>query len=273
MKEIEKIEDAAYYMRHKILDISHKCKLGVHLGGGLSIVEILATLYMHIMNYDNSNTRWKDRDRFILSKGHGVLGYFSALLAAEIIDENEFDNFQTNGSNLIAHPVMNMDLGIESSNGSLGQGISMSIGIALAAKQNNAKYKVYTLIGDGECDEGSVWEAIMLAPTLKLDNLTVIVDYNKLQSDGDKVVNLGSLSRKFEEFGWNVFNIDGHDVYQLVNAFNSDTINTKPKVIVANTIKGKGISFMEDDNDWHHGILTTKKYNDAKKALEAENEN
>jgi len=271
MQDIIKIEKIAQYMRCAILDISYKCKLGVHLGGGLSSVEILATLYSHVMNYDNSNPRWDGRDRFILSKGHGVLSYYSALLATNIISKEEFEGFQTNESSLIAHPVMNMDLGIESSNGSLGQGLSMSVGIALAAKNNDSKYKVYTLIGDGECDEGSIWEAIMLAPSLKLGNLTVIVDYNKLQSDGDKVVDLGDLANKFREFGWEAFDIDGHDVFQLLKAFEVDQADGKPKVIVAHTIKGKGVSFMENNNDWHHGVLTSKRYEEAKMELETDN--
>jgi len=273
MDKVKEIINTSLYMRNKILDVSYKCKLGVHLGGGMSIVEIMATLYTYTINYDKYNTKWDDRDRFILSKGHGVLGYYAALLAADIISEEEFFSFQTNESNLIAHPVMNMDIGIESSNGSLGQGLSMAIGIAIAAKNNNKRFNVYTLMGDGECDEGSVWEAIMLAPSLKLDNLVAIIDYNKLQSDGSKVVDLGNLSSKIDSFGWDVYNVDGHDIPQLIKAFDSDIKKGKPKMIVANTIKGKVVSFMENDNDWHHNILTASKYEESKNVLRDRYEN
>jgi len=231
------------------------------------MVEIMAVLYTHVLKIDNSNPHWPQRDRFILSKGHGVLGFYSALLVAKIIDEDEYSRFQTNECNLIAHPVMNLDLGIESSNGSLGQGLSMGIGIALGAKIKNKSFKTYVLLGDGECDEGSVWEAVMLAPQLNLDNLVAIVDYNKLQSDGDKVIDLSDLASKFEGFGWDTYNVDGHNIGRLLEAFEAEHVNNKPKMIVANTIKGKGVSFMENDNAWHHNILTKNKYEAALEEL------
>ena len=186
---------------------------------------------------------------------------------AKIIDEDEYSSFQTNESNLIAHPVMNLDLGIESSNGSLGQGLSMGIGIALGAKIKKKSFKTYILLGDGECDEGSVWEAVMLAPQLNLDNLVAIVDYNKLQSDGGKVIDLSDLASKFEGFGWDTYNVDGHNIERLLEAFEAEHVNNKPKMIVANTIKGKGVSFMENDNAWHHNLLTKNKYEAALEEL------
>ena len=272
MNHLKKIESMALFMRRKILDISFKSSHAAHLGGGLSMVEIMATLYSHILNFDKGNPHWEKRDRFILSKGHGVLGYFSALLAAGFISEEKYNTYLTNESDLIAHPIMNLELGIESSNGSLGQGLSMGIGIAYAAKKNlDLKYKAYVLLGDGECNEGSVWEAIMLAPQLKLDNLVAIVDYNKLQSDmtpSSEIINFGNLAAKFESFGWDVYDIDGHDIVQLVDALEAKNDLGKPKMIVANTIKGKGVSFMENNNEWHHNILTKSKYELALAELE-----
>lgn len=252
----------ARYMRQKILDISYECSLSAHLGGALSMVETMAVLYGKVLNFDKNDPRHPDRDRFILSKGHGILGHTSALLAADIITEEVFNSFQTNESDLIAHPVMNLDLGIESSNGSLGQGLSMAIGIALAAKKRNKSFKTYVLMGDGECNEGAVWEAVQLAPQLQLDQLVAIVDYNKQQSDGasTEIIAFGDLAAKFASFGWDVYNVDGHSLSELVSAFDAPGARGRPKMIVANTVKGKGVSFMEDDNQWHHNRLTKANY-------------
>ena len=245
-------------MRLKMLEISHNCTLSTHLGGGLSMTEMMATLYARVLRYDKKNPRWEDRDRFILSKGHGVLGYFSALAAAGVISEEVYNTFQTNESDLIAHPVMNLDLSIESSNGSLGQGLAMAVGIALAAKKKGAPFTTYVLLGDGECNEGSVWEAVMSAGQLCLDNLVAMVDYNKLQSDGagGQIMDLGDLASKFRSFGWDAYDIDGHNIDELVGIFEAPKIEGRPRVIVANTIKGKGVSFMENNNEWHHNRLT-----------------
>jgi transketolase len=260
--ELAEIQGMAKTMRHKILEISHTCNLSTHLGGGLSMVDIMAVLYGRILRYQPENPRWDKRDRFILSKGHGVLGYFSALLAAGVINEETYKTFQTNESDLIAHPVMNLDLGIESSNGSLGQGLSMGIGIALAAKKKQRDFNVYVYMGDGECNEGSVWEAVMSAAQLGLDNLTAIVDYNKLQSDGDArlIIDFADLAGKFKSFGWDVKEINGHDIEQIVAAFEAPREQGHPRVLVAHTIKGKGISFMESNNEWHHNRLTKANY-------------
>ncbi len=252
------IVDMAKVMRLKMLEISYNCTLSTHLGGGLSMTEMMATLYARVLRFDKKDPRWEGRDRFILSKGHGVLGYFSALVAAGVISEEVYNTFQTNESDLIAHPVMNLDLSIESSNGSLGQGLSMAVGIALAAKKKNAPFTTYVLLGDGECNEGSVWEAVMSAGQLRLDNLVAMVDYNKLQSDGaaGQIMDLGDLANKFRAFGWDAYDIDGHKIDQLVNAIEAPKVEGKPRVIVANTIKGKGVSFMENNNEWHHNRLT-----------------
>ncbi|GAB5098680.1 MULTISPECIES: transketolase [unclassified Caballeronia] len=271
MNHYPEIENMARLMRRKMLDISHQCNLSTHLGGGLSMVEIMATLYARVLCYDARDPRWPERDRFILSKGHGVLGYFPALLAAGLIDEATFATFQTNGSDLIAHPVMNLKLGIESSNGSLGQGLSMSVGIALAAKKRGKSFGTFVLLGDGECNEGSVWEASMSAAQLGLDNLTAVVDYNRLQSDGDarQIIDFGDLAARWRSFGWDVIEVDGHDIAQLVAAFEAPRVRAKPRVLVANTVKGKGISFMEHNNEWHHNRLTRASYELALADLEA----
>lgn len=258
----EHIHEISSFMRIKILDISHRCNLSAHLGGGLSIVDIMATLYGGVLNLNKDDPRWVDRDRFILSKGHGVLGYYSALLAAGFFTQEVFETFQTNESDLISHPVMNLDLGIESSNGSLGHGLSMAIGIALAAKKRTQPFNTYVLLGDGECNEGSVWEAVMSAAQLHLNNLTAIIDYNRLQSDGDSrnIIDFGDLAAKFKCFGWNVCEVDGHNIEELARAFTQSFSHAAPKVLVAHTVKGKGVSFMENNNEWHHNRLTKTNY-------------
>jgi transketolase len=258
----QNINSICKQMRKKILEISYTCNQSAHLGGGLSMVEVMAVLYGRVLRFKVGQPRWEKRDRFILSKGHGVLGYFPALLVAGIISEDTFKTFKTNESDLIAHPVMNLDLGIESSNGSLGQGLSMGVGIAVAAKKKKSDFKVYVYMGDGECNEGSVWEAVMSAAQLGLDNLTAVVDYNKLQSDGDsrQIMDLADLAGKFKSFGWDVHEIDGHDVAQIVNAFEAPLVSGRPRILVAHTVKGKGVSFMENNNEWHHNRLTKANY-------------
>lgn len=263
--DAQKIKEMAKKMRRKILDISYSCNLSVHMGGALSIVDIMATLYGTVLRYDIKNTSWEDRDRFILSKGHGALGYYSALLEAGIISERVFATFQTNESDLTAHPVMNMPLGIESSNGSLGQGLSMGVGLALAAKKKSKKHRIFVLLGNGECNEGSVWESIMSATSFKLDNLIAIVDNNGFQNDGNSeaIMDCTDFGDKWKSFGWNVCSVNGHDISELYNAFVECNVENKPKVVIAKTVKGKGVSFMENNNEWHHNRLTKMHYDQA----------
>jgi transketolase len=269
--EIQKVKQMSKKMRRKILDISYSCNLSAHIGGALSMVDIMATLYGAVLRYDPKKTDWEDRDRFILSKGHGALGLYSALLEAGIISEDIFSTFQTNESDLTAHPVMNIPLGIESSNGSLGHGLSLGIGIALAAKKKNKKYKIYVFLGNGECNEGSVWEAIMSASTLKLDNLIAIVDDNGFQNEiepSKTIMDSGDIEDKWESFGWKVHSVNGHNISELYNAFVECNVENKPTVIIAHTIKGKGVSFMENNNEWHHNRLTEANYNQALQEME-----
>jgi transketolase len=267
-----RIKEMSQNMRKNMLDVSLHCKMSVHMGGGLSLVDIVATLYGAILKFDIKNPTWEGRDKFILSKGHGVLGYFSALYEVGLIDKDKFFSFQANESDLIAHPVMKLKLGIESSNGSLGHGLAMGIGLAIAAKKKKKDNRTFVLMGDGECNEGSVWEAAMSASHFKLDNLTAIVDFNGLQSDGDskKVLDSGDFVEKWKCFGWDVYEVDGHNVNEIYNAFNTTHVEDKPKAIIARTVKGKGVAFMENNNEWHHNRLTETLYN---KALEELNMN
>ena len=264
------IEQMAQNMRRNILDISYSCNASAHIGGALSMIEITATLYGRILRFDVDRPNWVDRDRFILSKGHGALGYYSALLEVGIISKRVFDSFQVNGSDLTAHPVMNMELGIESSNGSLGQGLSLAVGIALAAKKLGKKHKTYVLVGNGECNEGAIWEAAMSAAQFQLDNLVAIIDNNGYQNDGDsrEIMESHGIGIKWASFGWNLHSVDGHNIGELHSALMDGHVKNKPTVIVANTTKGKGVSFMENNNDWHHNRLTEDVYNQAVTEME-----
>lgn len=269
---IEDIEQMAMSMRKRILTMAQQCETNVHLGGSLSMVDVLAVLYGNVLRNITSECDYYEKDKFILSKGHGALGLYCALAEADIMPKEELVTFQKNGSNLIAHPVMNLQLGLEASNGSLGQGISMAVGLALAAKKKKKPYGTYVLVGNGECNEGIVWEAAMAAAQFQLDNLTVIIDNNQMQSDGasETVMNLNNFEERFRSFGFYVVTVDGHNIREIQKAFEIMPEEGKPKVIVANTVKGKGISFMEQDNSWHHNRLTEAQYEKAMAELEGD---
>jgi transketolase len=221
------------------------------------------------MNLDPKNPEWADRDRFILSKGHGVLGYYTALSEIGYISEKDLKTFEKDGTYLYGHPVINRSKGIEFSNGSLGMGLSLGIGVALAGKRKKIDYKVYVLMGDGECNEGSVWEAAMAGPHYKLDNLVAIIDKNNLQQTGtnSEIMSVGDLVSKWKSFGWQVFEIDGHNVTEIYNTFLSVKNQNGPVAIVANTVKGKGFSFSENNNSWHHAPLSSSQYEVALEEL------
>lgn len=267
---MNELKNHARFMRISALKMAFECGVSAHLGGGLSCIDILAMLYGKIMNNADKSLSFAEKDKFIMSKGHGVLGLYAALAEFGIISNDLLATFQKDGSDLIAHPVMNEELGIESSSGSLGQGISMAVGLALLAKKKNYSYKVYVLCGNGECNEGSVWEAVMSAVNFSLDNLTIIIDNNHLQSDGfsKDVMNVSErYSAMFNAVGCNTFEVDGHNLDELLQAFLQP--QNQVKVIVANTVKGKGVSFMENDNEWHHNRLIEKQYQSALTELEA----
>lgn len=251
-------------IRKKVIETAHKCGESCHLGGSLSMVDLLAVLYGSDPKLNPFGRESSNRNIFVLSKGHCVLGYYSTLNVFDYMNNKVLDSFQKNGSHLIAHPVKNLELGIESSNGSLGQGLSFGLGIALGMRLDQmAHRRVYVLMGDGECNEGSVWESAASAAEFQANNLTAIVDVNSLRNDGENSTYLGRLDYKniWQAFGWNVVDIDGHDFYQIQNGFEiANNCLDKPTVILARTIKGKGVSFMEGNNDWHHNRVTTKIY-------------
>ena len=256
------IETAALEVRRRCLNIAFRMSpKATHFGGALSTVDILATLYFEVMNYDVNDPTWENRDRFFLSKGHSVMGYYATLAKVGFITNEELYSYGQNETFLPGHPVINKEKGIESTNGSLGMGLAVGIGNALAAKKKNLSFKSYVLMGDGECNEGSVWEAVMAAPHFKLDNLTAIIDRNRLQQTGagSDIMDIGDLCEKFKSFGWHALEINGHDIREIYEALNSDSFG-KPKAIIAHTIKGKGFTFSEGNNDWHHAVLTKKLY-------------
>lgn len=231
---------------------------GMHFGGALSMIEIAAALYLDVMQIDPQNVKNEKRDRMILSKGHGVPAIYAALKQLGILTEEDIRTFKQDNTVLSGHPSMNENLGIEFSTGSLGQGLSLGVGMAIALKHyGNDTSRVYVVLGDGECDEGSIWEAAMSAVKFELDNLIVIVDKNNLQYDGctEEIMPLKILEEKFKSFGWSTVSIDGNDVEQCCDVFKRQSKN--PFAIIANTVKGKGISFMENDPYWHHAKMTT----------------
>ncbi|SDZ36571.1 transketolase subunit A [Proteiniborus ethanoligenes] len=250
MKELKEI---ALNIRKDIVRMTHGAKSG-HPGGSLSACEIMTTLYFKEMRIDTSNPEWKDRDRFVLSKGHATPVLYATLSQRGFFPKDELSNFRKIDSILQGHPDMKGIPGVDMSTGSLGQGLSAASGMALSAKLDNKDFRVYALVGDGEIQEGIVWEAAMLAAHYKLDNLTVFLDHNGLQIDGlnKDVMNVEPIDRKFEAFGWNVLKIDGHDFEQILEALDkSKNTKGKPTIIIAKTVKGKGVSFMENQANWH----------------------
>lgn len=237
---------------------------GAHLGPAMSCIEIMATLYGHVLRFDKNNPSWNDRDRFIASKAHCVLAHYTALAEAGFISREELSTFEKNGTNLAGHPSMNMALGLEYSGGSLGMAIGVAVGMALNAKRKSRTNRVFVLLGDGELDEGSNWEGFMAGAHFKLDNLVVIVDKNQLQYDGptEEIMALGNLAAKMRAFGWYTTEIDGHDLGQLLEAFEARPEDC-PLAIIANTVKGKGVSFMENVREWHHSTLTQAQHDQA----------
>ena len=261
---------AAANIRKMAIDAIHSAKSG-HPGGSLSAADILAYLYMSEMNIDPKNPTDPNRDRFVLSKGHAAPGLYGALAERGFIPKEDITTLRKADSYLQGHPDMKGIPGVDMSTGSLGQGISAACGIALAGKLDNKDYRVYTILGDGECEEGQVWEAAMFAAHYKLDNLTAFLDFNGLQIDGDvrKVMNPTPFDKKFEAFNWNVIIIDGHDFEQIANAIEAaKACKGKPTMIIANTIKGKGVSYMENQAGWHGIAPSDEQYEIAKAELE-----
>lgn len=257
-------------MRKDIIKMGYASgSTGAHFGGGLSLVEIMAVLYGKIMNFNKENPTDEKRDRLILSKGHGIMAQYAALKQLGLLSANDLLTFKNNNSFLPAHPSMNPKLGIEFSSGSLGQGLSLGVGTAIALRQKgNINSRVFVILGDGECDEGTIWEAAMSAAHYKLNNLIAIIDRNHLQYDGntEDIMPLNDLEFKWKAFGWKTIKCDGHNQEELIQTLSSQY--EQPLVIIANTIKGKGISFMENKPQWHNGVLTKSMYEIALTELE-----
>lgn len=252
----QSIQDAkavARNMRKNILLMTHRAK-GGHPGGCLSATDILAVLYKCYMRVDPANPKWSGRDYFFLSKGHAVPAQYAVLMEMGFLSKDEIKDFREMEGRLPAYPSCELTPGIDMASGSLGQGLSVANGTVLGARINGTDQRAYVMLGDGELHEGQVWEAMMTAAHFKLNNVCAIVDYNKLQLDGsiDEVKTLGDLRAKWDSFGWHTIEIDGHDYEQIFKAF-AEAIGFKegPTVIIAHTIKGKGISFMEDEVGWH----------------------
>ena len=256
----EAYRNTAKEVRRIILDMIYKTK-SPHIGSSLSIVEILVALYFKILNVSANKPLNPNRDRFILSKGHGCPALYAVLYEGGFLNKFDIEGFAVNDGKLEQHPKMNLKKGIEISTGSLGHGLPIGAGIALAGKIDKNQYKVYVLLSDGELNEGSVWEAIMFSGHHKLNNLIAFVDYNKIQALGftKNIIDLNPLTEKWNSFGWYVQEIDGHNFDQIFKALNSLS-SELPNVIILHTIKGKGISFMENKLLWHYRAPNDKEY-------------
>lgn len=269
-EKILKLKKIANDIRIGIVEAVHSAKSG-HPGGALSSADILTCLYFSELRIDPKSPKMPERDRFVLSKGHSCPGLYSALAHRGFFSTDELVGFRHLGSFLQGHPDMKNIDGVDMSAGSLGQGFSSACGMALAGKMDNKDYRVYTLIGDGESQEGQVWEAVMFASHYKLDNLCLIIDNNGLQIDGkvEEVMNNMPYEPKLEAFGWNVISIDGHNIEQILSAFEqAKSVKGKPTAIVAKTIKGKGVSFMENNVGWHGKAPNDDEYAQAIQDLE-----
>ncbi len=266
--EKKQLEITACKIRMGIIEGVHSAKSG-HPGGSLSIAEILTYLYFKAMNIDPENPKKADRDRFVLSKGHAAPALYSALAYRGYFDVELLKTLRHIGSILQGHPDMKHIPGVDMSTGSLGQGISAAVGMALSAKHFGDNYKVYTVLGDGEIEEGQVWEAAMFAGNKKLSNLTAFIDYNNLQIDGtiEEVNSAAPIDKKFEAFKWHTITIDGNDFEQIEAALKEAETVDKPVAIIAKTVKGKGVSYMENAVNWHGAAPNDELYEQAMKEL------
>ena len=255
---IEQLTEQAAVLRRHIVRMVYQCGKG-HYGGAMSAAEMVATLYFHQMRIDPQHPAWPDRDRFVLSKGHAAPVLYAALAERGYFPRAWLTTFKQPDSKLQGHPDMTKTPGVDMTTGALGEGLSVGLGMALAARLQERPFRVYVLLGDGELQEGSNWEAAMAIAQHRLSRLTALVDINGLQVDGrtDDIVSLGSLPDKFAAFGWGVVEIDGHNIGEILAALEQAKANVdRPTAILAHTIKGKGVSFMEGVTEWHSGTLT-----------------
>ena len=268
---IEILPARAREIRRSIIEMVYRAQSG-HIGGSLGAVELLVSIYHHAMRHDPMNPRWPERDRFVMSKGHCTPVYYSILADCGYFPKEDLASFRRPGSHLQGHPFALKTPGVDASTGTLGLGISTGAGMALAAKLRGQGHRVFILCGDGEIQEGQVWEAAMFANKYKLDNITAFVDRNYLQTDGNSedVMPLDPLRPKWEAFGWRTEEIDGHDFGQILAALDRAKASTgRPSMIIARTIKGKGVSFMENDNHWHGAPPSEEQYRRAMEELSA----
>jgi transketolase len=264
------LEKTAKKLRYDIVTMIGAGKPG-HLGGSCSVADIVAVLYFHKMRHDPANPKWDERDRFLLSKGHAALAQYAALAECGYFPMEELKTLKELGTILQGHPDMSKTPGIEANTGSLGQGLSMACGMALAGKLDKRDYNVYCVLGDGEIAEGQIWEASMTASYYKLDNLVAILDKNGVQAMGPIVdrYDTNPHGEKWKAFGWDVMEIDGHDVKQIADALDkADKVKGRPVMIVANTVKGKGVPFAEGKAAFHHGMMTQEQYETARQLFE-----
>ena len=269
IKDVNDLQKYANKIRQGVVKAVYSAKSG-HPGGSLSIAEILAVLYFNQMNIDEKNPRAKERDRLVLSKGHTAPALYSALALRGFFDMDELNNFRNINSILQGHPDMKNIPGVDASTGSLGQGLSIANGMALGSKQDSEGVRVYCICGDGEIQEGQIWEAAMTASHYQLDNLCLIIDNNNLQIDGkvSEVMSVYPIDEKFKSFGFETINVDGHNIQELISAFEqAKKVKGKPTAIIANTIKGKGVSFMENEADWHGKAPNEEQYKQAMQEL------
>ncbi len=265
MEDNQSLKNMGFELRKHVLTMIYHAKTG-HIGGDFSVMDILTTLYFRIMNISPENSNDPDRDRFILSKGHAVEAYYAVLAQKGFFSMNRLmEEYGTFGTPFIGHPNSHIN-GIEVNSGSLGHGLSVGVGMALAGKRDKKDYMVYVVMGDGEVEEGSVWEAAMAAAHYNLNNLCAVLDQNYLQISGTtrEVMSHENMDERFKSFGWNVLTVDGHDIAALTEVFErAKRIKDRPTLIIAHTIKGCGVSFMENQLAWHHRIPSSEEYEQA----------
>ena len=259
-RSVEELEEASRRIRFELVKMSHRAGTA-HLGGALSCVDILVAAYWHALRVDPGNATWPDRDRLILSKGHAISALYATLAFSGFFPVSALKEYNQNGGCLPEQPSPGCAPGVEWATGSLGHGLSVGLGMALAGRIQKQNYRVTVVMSDGECEEGSVWEAAMFAARHGLDRLTAVVDYNRWQATGrsNEIMALKPLRAKWEAFGWRCHEVDGHDIPQLIDAMDSVVgKEQQPVAVIANTVNGKGISFMEDDNNWHYRSPTAE---------------
>lgn len=273
INDVNELRKMAVNIRKGIIEEVYSGQSG-HPGGSLSIADILTVLYFNQLNIDERNPKWEDRDRFVLSKGHCSPALYSCLANRGFFSLEDLKTFRNIKSYLQGHPDMKNIPGVDMTTGSLGQGLSAAVGMAIAGKMDNKNYRVYCVLGDGEIEEGQIWEAAMSANKYKLDNLCVIVDNNNLQIDGTikEVMSPYPIDEKFRSFGFEIIKIDGHNIQEIIDAFDvAKNVKEKPVCIIAKTIKGKGISYMENQVGWHGKAPNEEQYKIALEELNGEN--